>query len=228
MRFALLLLLLLPVLLAQSAHADFGITTGVDLGIWKSTFKQEGFSRTATVQTGLSPAINPYFGFLLGQNFFVEYSPYLYLSRLGSSYDGTFGAGDASDVVALSLVSFNAGLRFPDFPLEGYARLARSKYDFASGSDNDFHGYVLGLGVAYRFEMNRVLNLKFKLEYQRHHFTTDDSGTIPSSISTGANLYVLTVGFNFGKMFGQKREEQAPPQPRAVQPEEPKQVEDQR
>lgn len=195
--------LLLLLFSAGTAEAgNFGITTGLDLGIWKSTFTQQAFGLKTAISGQPGYAFSPNFGFLFGPYVFVEYAPYLYTSSTPTRSAGATGA--SNEVDAFSLVAFNGGLIVPVVPVEVYSGIAYGNYGFKYGSNNDYSGYLLKAGITYRLGLGASTNLKLKFECQRHFITQDDSGLIPASINTAANLYVLTIGFNFSKRFGRQ------------------------
>jgi hypothetical protein len=123
--------------------------------------------------------------------FFIEHTMAWYLP----GYFITFGDPRTHDAVYFSVLGANAGIQLPFLPADFYVGLDYGDYRLSSGTNPRFGGLGLHVGTKFYFTPGSVVGAV--AEYRHHIATEDDSGALPRSISSSADLYF--IGVVFGK-----------------------------
>jgi hypothetical protein len=191
---ALLLLASSLALRGEPARAD-GITgrAMVNLGAWSSQFSQ---SDSAGHSTRVTSLIGPAMQMNLGAGFgllFVEYNiNWLVSQQLFNGLPDTAPSSrNPRNAGYYSLLGFQAGIRTPILPLEGFIGYERGNYGFSNGAETDYSGPTIKLGLSVFLHRHAGI----KAEYRRMFVGSDDSGSLPSGVSTRMDALSLMMVF---------------------------------
>lgn len=196
MKKSFLLLSLSLFLLTKPAAADDGgllnfRTTG-GMGAWIANFRQtdqQGHSTDLSSATSLAIDLS---GGLNFGNFFVEYAPTLGIANyLPRSYFSGFKDTSATrrDASYYSLLGANVGLSWAGNPFEPFFGLEYGHMGFSAGSETDYSGISPRLGL--RIWLGNAAGIKF--EFRRLLASSDDSGALPSGVSTHSDVWSIVL-----------------------------------
>lgn len=189
-------ILLSFLLFSQMTAANDEVTQwkgGVDLGAWRSQFKQRAFGRQVSINTDPSVGLQLRARLQIA-SLFLEYAPFLYLAYLGGRSDSV---GELNDVTYYSVFGLNIGFLLPILDIELYSGWSWSNFDFTFGNKTNFSGGEVKAGTAIPVKSWEAATLRLIAEYRRHLIRFDDSGEIPKTIKTSANVYFVGLGFLF-------------------------------
>ncbi len=183
-------------LISQSqAFAEGGLhlRSLISMGPGSTTFSQSDNSGHSTeVSSNTSIGMNVQFG--LGfSRFFGEYNAYWLLP----GYTPPLREQDAG---YLSLMGVNAGVSLDPIPVEVYAGLEKAGYSLHGVEGADFSGITTKLGVAAYLLGGSPGSFKVggRVEFRRMTIGSDDSGSLPASVSSHTNVVWMGVTIGAG------------------------------
>lgn len=177
---------------ASQAATTFGFRQHNALGAWTGSFSQtDGAGHELNVRTLTSMGVEVGFGLGFGIAF-IDYNATWFIANhtLTLNADEQHPAAPSNrEGPYFSPLGFTLGASIPYFPIQPYLGMEKGSFGFSSGAKTNYSGTALKAGVNFHLTSNFGL----RLEYRKHYLTSDDAGTLPSSVTTRFSSWFLGI-----------------------------------
>jgi hypothetical protein len=174
---------------ASASSRREGFRYLINLGPWIGSLHQSD-SNGHEVDVGSSIGLG--LGIQAGANFgpaFLEYNASILMP--GNSLRLREQPPGAKDADYMSWFGVNFGFIPPTVPIEPFVGLEWGSYGLSAGSQTDFEGKAVKVGVSFYFSDSFGL----RGEYRKLFIAGDDTGFLPEGIEADASSYMISLTF---------------------------------